>query len=68
MATLQMFESALLSAVNTAQSQPAQIPTVCEGVYASVLLLRLLRSDMLSGRYSYVRDKLILLQINYSTY
>lgn len=50
MASLQVFESALMSAVQTAQSQPAQIPTVCEGVYSAVLLLRLLRAVMLSGK------------------
>lgn len=49
MSALQEFEPALMSALNTAHSQPAQIPTVCEGVYAAVLLLRLLRSDMMKG-------------------
>ena len=47
METLNTFESLLVTTLTTAQSQPAQIPLVSEGVYAAVLLLRLVRSELL---------------------
>ncbi|XP_067931600.1 stalled ribosome sensor GCN1-like [Watersipora subatra] len=57
---LQPFESQLVATLTTAQGQPAQIPLACEAVYATVLLLRLSRPQLLEEASLQILWKVVL--------